>query len=214
MRLFHEYYATHSTHPILISEFNHPYALSEWKKLDDGRLSMYATAGDWCNMLRTYIASAGPAPILLVQEDVWLTSPVSKDSISYAIEQMRAMGAGCVRLYPCPGADEDYGDPYIGMVMKGIDYRISCAPAVWNPSYLLSVLRRIKGGPADFEISGTKAAESLEDPVLAWKREVVPWPLEVLYSAISRGKWNPDAKVLCDAHGITAIDWGKRGFDL
>lgn len=166
--------------------------------------------GDWCSVLRTFACQVNDYPILM-QEDFFLTGHVDNDLIVYAQKQMKAMGAGCVRLYPCPGANEDYGDPFVGMVTKGTDYRISCQAAIWEPNYLLKILRQCKGTAADFEINGTKIAESLPEPVLAWKRKATPWPMSYLCSAISRGKWNPDAKKLCDEHGIY-VDFEKRGF--
>lgn len=207
---FQHYYADYAVRPVLVTDDG---ATEEWATINDGRVSRFAAQGDWCNILRTYVGSQKPEEaILLIQEDMWLTRSVDKEKIAHAISQMRAMGAGCVRLYPCPGADTEYGDPYVGAVRYGTLYRVSCQPAIWTAGYLLKVLRGVSGTAADFEIHGTKVAEKLEEPVLAWKRDAEPWPLEIICSAVSRGKWSRDAKKLCDDHGIL-VDWEKRGFE-
>lgn len=161
----------------------------------------------WCDVVSKY-AALNNDNLLLMQEDLFLTAPVRQDLIEHALEQMKSRNAGMVRLYPCPGADEDYGDPHFGIVKKGSRYRISCQTGVWRPDYLHAIASRFKT-PAEFEIHGTEFAETLPDEVLAFKRDSGPWPMEYLCSGISRGKWNPDAKKLFEQHGISA-DYSLR----
>lgn len=162
----------------------------------------------WCRMLfENVLRSDGP--ILMFQDDFFLSGPVHSHLIEYAIDQLHTRGAGSVRLYPCPGAEADYGDPYFGIVPHHTRYRTSCQATIWRPAYLAQIAARGET-PMDFELLGSVfASTNLPDEVLAFKREVQPWPLEYLCSAIDRGKWNPDAKTLCEKHGILA-DWSLR----
>lgn len=186
--------------------------------VDDGRgvpadiaKATFKTDAPWSRMLSSF-AMRDDSDVLVMQEDFFLTAPVRQDLIEHALEQMKARNAGMVRLYPCPGADEEYGDPHFGIVKKGSRYRISCQVSIWRPDYLHAIASRFKT-PAEFEIHGTEFAETLPDEVLAFKRDSGPWPLEYLCSGISRGKWNPDAKKLFEQHGIMA-DYSLREMEL
>jgi hypothetical protein len=165
----------------------------------------------WCGTLAEFAADCGQSEILLLQEDFFLTAPVHPDLIERALEQMHARHAGMVRLYPCPGADEDYGNPHFGMVSRGSRYRISLQASIWNPQYLYAIASRFNT-PQEFELDGTTLSNDLPDEVLAFQRDVLPRPMEYLVTAIVRGKWQPEAKALCDAHGIAA-DFSMRGFN-
>lgn len=167
----------------------------------------------WCESISlfTKIKPVKDKPVLLMQEDFFINAPVRQDMIEHALGQMEKRNAGCVRLYPCPGSDLDYGDSYFGEVSEFAQYKVSCQAAIWDPEYLSRVASYAKGSPAEFEITGTARAWTLNQPVLAWKREIEPWPLSYLCSAIGRGLWSQDAKKLCDANHI-AVDWTFRGF--
>lgn len=164
----------------------------------------------WSQALAEY-AKRQSGPVLLMQEDFWLNAPVNQSLVDHALDQMKSRNAGMIRLYPCPGADEDYGDEHYGIVKKGSKYRINCQSSIWRPDYLHAIASRCGSTPRDFELNGTKIAESLPDEVLAFKRESGPPAVQYLCSAISRSQWNPDAKTLCDLHGIE-VDWSLRGF--
>jgi hypothetical protein len=147
-----------------------------------------------------------------MQEDFFLNAPVREELIDEALWKLDATGAGMIRLYPCPGADTDYdGDPRWGIVWPGSDYRISCQASIWEPAYLGRITGLCKK-PNDFEINGTKISAQLSQLVLAFKREVKPWPMEYLCSAISRGLWNPDAIELCNRLNIP-IDLSMRAIE-
>lgn len=165
--------------------------------------------GSWCEMLASYAADLGEESCLLFQEDFLLTAPVKRELVEDGLDWL-GNGIGMVRLYPCPGAEQDGEDTNYAIVPRGTPYRISCQASIWNPQFLYAIASRLKT-PAEFEIEGSKLAESLPDTVLAFKRDLQPWPLEYLCSAISRGKWNPDAKKLCDKANIS-VDWTMREF--
>lgn len=176
--------------------------------------SAYPTCTSWCEVLSAFafnIDRGDRLPILLFQEDFFLTAPVRQELVEHGLQQMAERDAACVRLYPCPGSDADYGDPYFGIVNRGTPYRTSCQAAFWRPRHLYEIAKWFQT-PSEFETSGTTLSEDLPSDVLAFKRDMQPWPMEYLCSAISRGKWNPDAKRLCDTLGIE-VDWSARPFD-
>lgn len=150
-------------------------------------------------------------PILLMQEDFFLTAPVHQWLIDQALYWMRFWNAGACRLYPMPGADGTWDDDRWGFVRKSTRYRINCQAAIYRPDYLYDIATHCGTTPSDFEIWGTEYADTLPDMVLACYRESKPWPMEYLCSGISRGQWNPDTKPLFEANGIE-VDWAKRGF--
>ncbi len=167
--------------------------------------------GTWCQMLAKFAAKTNE-PILLFQEDFFLNQKVNHDVIQHAMDCLEyQIGVSCVRLYPCPGGDMPSIDPYFAPVNFNHQYRISCQAAIWKPSYLSAVADYADGGPWDFELIGSPYSRTLIGDVLAFKRELKPWPVEYICSAISRGQWNPDAKKLCDREGIE-VDWSMRPF--
>lgn len=177
--------------------------------IPNAEIQAYGKGKSWCEVLAE-LASNVDAPLLIFQEDFLLNAPVKQELVSEALAQLILRKAGMIRLYPCPGAEGDSVNEHFGIVPKGTQYRISCQSSIFNPLYLYAIAQGLNS-PADFEIEGTKRSESLPNEVLAFKREVEPWPMEYLCSAISRGKWNPDAKKLCDYYDI-AVDWSLREF--
>lgn len=164
----------------------------------------------WCQLVAEY-ANASLEPLLLFQEDFFLTEPVNENLIFRGLDELIKYKAGCVRLYPCPGGDHDYGNPYYAVVDQYAQYRISCQVAIWQSEFLSRIARASKEGPSEFEIIGTISAWDQSDIILALKRDVQPWPMQYICSGISRGLWNPDSKKLCDQYGI-ANDWSMRAF--
>lgn len=150
---------------------------------------------DWSKSIADFAVGIAD-DLLMFQEDFFLNAPVQTELVDEALEEMHRVNAGAVRLYPCPGANRDYGHPHYGIINRGTPYRISCQATIWRSDYLATIAK-ITGSPSDFEISGTWFANSFPDTVLAFKRECEPWPLSYICSAIGRGKWNPDAINLC-----------------
>lgn len=165
----------------------------------------------WCSVLARCAKESDEA-VIVMQEDMFLNAPVRQELIEYALEQMGIHGAGCVRLYPCPGSNQDYGDPYFGIVKKGTKYLISCQASIFRADYLYTIASQCDdhGEASSFEIQGSWIANGLPDTVLAFNRDVKPWPIVYIASAISRGLWNPDAIRLCEANGIP-LDLSMRG---
>lgn len=173
-------------------------------------VNSFSAKGDWCSILHEF-AERSSEEILLMQDDFFITAPVKHSLIEHGLKQMAAKHAACVRLYPCPGADEDCGDKYYGLINLNQPYLVSCQAAIWDASYLAKITQNCGSTAADFEIMGSNVARTLQRVSLAFKRDMTPWPLEYICSGISRGLWNPDTKRLCDSHGIE-VDWSMRSF--
>jgi len=184
----------------------------DFPEIDNNQPRICRTVGpgsSWCEIVAT-VAKESDEPILLMQEDFFLNAPVQQGVVEKALQMVESQKASMVRLYPCPGAAQDSGDPHFGIIPPGTRYRISCQASIWEPIYLRRIAQPF-GSPAEFEIDGTAWADHLPDEVFAFKRDVQPWPLNYLCSAIGRGLWSQDAKRLCDEHNIE-VDWSLRGF--
>lgn len=160
----------------------------------------------WAPMVASHARSVSDnprEPILLMQEDFFLTARVQAHLIQEAEDLYWQTGAGCVRLYPCPGSEDmAYQFADFGIIPKATDYRISCQAAIWRPAFLESLASRCGETASDFEIQGTALALQMDEPVWSWKRDRQPWPMEYLCSAINRGKWNPAAIEICRKVGF------------
>ena len=166
----------------------------------------------WCARLLAYVKTTDE-PFILMQDDFWLNEEVRIDLVEHCHDQMVLLGAGCVRLYPCPGGDLHYGDKYVALVPANAPYRISCQSAIWNPRYVEFLLERTKAADAwEFEQLCTPISRENPAPVLAYKREMKPWPMEYFCSAVTRGKWTLGVKEFCEKVGVTDVDWGVRPF--
>lgn len=180
----------------------------------DLRQQVYQTGYDrgWCYNLLEGLASEPPSEIiLLMQEDFFLTAKVDTAQIEQYCHYMWAHSeVHCIRLYPCPGAFENYDEwPKIGTHPPGVPYRVSCQAALWR----ISTLRMILGAcrtPVEFEMEGSRHADRWFNKGFysVW-REKEPWPLEYLCSGISRGRWNPDALKLFEKHNLN-VDLSLR----
>lgn len=165
----------------------------------------------WCSVIaRTALDSS--EELLILQEDFFLTAPTQQSLVEHGLKLLNETGAGCVRLYPCPGGIKEFGDPYFAIVPRGTRFRISCQAGIWNKDFLYRVAcgsMSTTGEAGDFENLGSLFADELQPEVLAFKREITPWPVQYLASAITRGQWNPDAIRLCEEHGIP-LDRSQR----
>ena len=174
---------------------------------------VFLTRGkSWCQGLAEFCSQTSE-PFLLMQEDFLLNAPVRQELVERGLKILERDNVGAVRLYPCPGSTESISseNPYYGRVARHTRYRTSCQATIWKPEYLHAIASRFNT-PAEFEIDGSAwASQHLPAEVWAFKREVKPWPMEYLCSAIGRGLWSQDAKKLCDLHGIE-VDWSMRGF--
>src|SRR5688572_9058363 len=89
----------------------------------------------WCAIVATFAAEMDDQPILLMLDDLFLTGPPNQEMIDHALKILERDNVGAVRLYPCPGANEEAGDPYFGRVARHTQYRNSTLATIWRPSY-------------------------------------------------------------------------------
>jgi hypothetical protein len=166
----------------------------------------------WLDLLADYVAKQNES-ILLMQEDFFISEPVHPELIQHAISLFDDERVGCVRLLPMPGGSVDIGDPFFRGMDLHDDYRISCQAAIWKPSYLGLIAKACpRKNPWRFELDGTEISRNMPQLILSFKREVQPWPMNYLCSAITKGQWEPTAKALCDREGISDVDWTRRKF--
>lgn len=162
----------------------------------------------WCRVVAEFAAQE-KQPILLMQEDFFINAPVNELLIVKGLQQLEERNAAMVRIYPCPGGDIPYGDKWYAKIPKGTRYRVSCMASIWEPRILAEIASKCGETPFDFEITGSKLSNDYKEPFLAFRRDVQPWPLSYICSAISRGKWEPHALEFCRANGIE-VDTSMR----
>lgn len=161
--------------------------------------------GNWGQMLAAF-ASRTQEPILLFLDDFFLNAPANGELIHRGLSLLTP-NVGCVRLYPCPGPDEDFTE-HFGKVAQNAAYRISTMPAIWQPEFLKQIAERFDN-PWDFETKGTEFSWNVQCDVLAFKRELSPWPVSILATGITRAKWNENSKQLFEKYSIP-VDWSLR----
>lgn len=160
----------------------------------------------WNRILSDFCREYDDEPIMLFLEDYFLTSTPNQRLIDHALLEYMFHKAACVRLYPCPGGDEEYGDPYFARVPDHAPYRISTQVGIWYPG-ALRVIADNTDSPQAFELDGSRHYKG--GPIFAFKRDVQPWPLEYICTAIVRGVWQRGAIEHCERHQIP-IDTSKR----
>lgn len=163
----------------------------------------------WTRILGEFSGRYHDQPLLIFQEDFWINATVNELLIEKGLQQLQERKAAMVRIYPCPGGDIPYGDKWYAEIPKGTRYRVSCMASIWNPRILAEIASKCGETPFDFEITGSKLSNDFDEPFLAFRRDVQPWPINFYASAISRGKWEPAALAFCNANGIE-VDLSMR----
>ncbi len=181
----------------------------EYRSAAPSNVQVCEYGSTWCGNLSEFCKDNPGEPVLMMLDDFWLNAPVDVDLVYAGLEQMEEKNAGCVRLYPCPGPDEEYGDSHFGIVPRGARYRVSTQAALWRPSYLQQIAQQYQT-PWEFELGGSVFSDSLPEPVLAFKRELQPWPVSY-YGALRHGQWAPGVKPFMETMRID-VDWNRRGF--
>lgn len=154
---------------------------------------------DWSSSFRCTLEQI-PCPYVIVMiEDFLPTKSVDTAKIDRLITYMEAKGAGCLRLFPCPGPDLLCLDnPEVGGISKGADYRLSLQAAIWNKQTLLELLR--EGESAwELELNGTKRTNDLDVPFLCVTGDS---PIPYFCTGVVKGKWVREAVELCEKEGI------------
>ena len=169
----------------------------------------------WSDNLRRVLERLDAEYLLYLQEDYFLTGPPLEEALTGMVDRLDAEGADLLCLRPMPpgyGA-EDWpqvpgSDGGLSEIPAGSPWRGRLQAAFWRRTALLAALR--PGESAwDFEAD---AAERLR-PLRAWTvtggsdaAEALPY----LSSAIVRGLWTTEARLLCEGAGVR-IEPGCRG---
>ena len=154
---------------------------------------------DWSSSFRRMLERIPQPYVIVMIEDFLPTQSVDTAKIDRLITYMQEKGAGCLRLYPCPGPDLPCLDnPEVGEISKGADYRLSLQAAIWNKQTLLELLR--EGESAwELEINGTKRTNGLDVPFLCVTCDS---PIPYFCTGVVKGKWVREAVELCEKEGI------------
>lgn len=125
--------------------------------------------------------------VVFVQEDMLLDAIVNADLWIKLLSVMKEKKAGVLYLNGQVGENKyvkeirEYED--IMEYPKGMPYRISYAPAIWDKDYLVGISNRYDFG-ADFERLGSRFSDGLDRCILGYKFNAYPY-----INAIRRGKW-------------------------
>ena len=170
-------------------------------KYNNKRVKMIAIGDevDWSSDFRCMLERISQQYVIVLMEDFLLIKSVDTTKIDRLITYMEAKGAGCLRLFPCPGPDLPCLDnPEVGEISKGADYRSSLQAAIWNKQTLLELLR--EGESAwELEINGTKRTNDLDVPFLCVTGDS---PIPYFCTGVVKGKWVREAVELCEKEGI------------
>ncbi|CAD6491158.1 MAG: hypothetical protein FFODKBPE_00095 [Candidatus Argoarchaeum ethanivorans] len=170
-------------------------------KYDHGRVKTIAVGDetDWSSDFRSMLEQIPQPYVIVLIEDYLLTQHIDTTMIEELITYMGDKGAGCLRLYPCPGPDLPCSDnPLVGEISKGADYRLSLQAAIWDKQVLLELLR--EGESAwELEINGSKRTSDLDAPFLS---VIGDSPIPYFCTGVVKGKWVKEAVKLCATEGI------------
>ena len=154
----------------------------------------------WCKTVLNGLDCIQQRSVLLLQDDFFINAPVREDLVKISVEHMNEVGANALRIYPCPGPDEECEGNF-GVLSKNADYRVSCQATIWDRAILRIMMMRFET-PMQFELEGTMWARKLTLDLLGWRRDSVPWPISYICTAIVRGCWTKSAIEFCTEEGI------------
>ena len=127
--------------------------------------------------------------VIFVQEDMLLYDKVNTErieSLCDLVEKDRHVGA--LRLLPYYGVQSSKAVQYrdredIIKYPKGIPYRVTYAPSIWDRNYLLELSQKFEYA-ADFERKGSEMSNRMPYLMLGYKYVAYPY-----INGILRGKW-------------------------
>ena len=149
----------------------------------------------WCQNLIKGLEKIDDDYVMMFLEDMFLCETPDQDALNQARDLVRLDNVGAVRVGP--GAEEceemAYGFRRVGRMLRSTNYRISTSPTIWDKEFLLFTLRGPRINTAwDFEITGTKQSVAPTGKDIL-KMTQTPPPVQVLYTAITRGRWEEGA---------------------
>lgn len=146
----------------------------------------------WCRNLYDYLETIDDEHVLMTLDDMWIDGRVKTAFVHFAYGYVKLHESiGLFRLCPAPPGDDTHGQKKFGGVPKRTKYRTSTAPGIWRTDYL----RRIAGfgwnTAWEFELCGEKEADRMPERVVAVHENYRP--LRVIYTAVTKGIWEPGA---------------------
>ena len=161
----------------------------------------------WSDNLKKALQLIREEYVLLFIDDLFLLSPVQAERLEKVFSWIIVNRPNCVRMncyadnYPVPNKpDKPYND-FLGIVSKGMDYRVSTVLTVWKREYLMNLLG--EGENAwEFEICGTERANFSDGYYSTYENHFH------VVNCVIRGKWRPSA--ICKLNDI-GIKINKEG---
>lgn len=156
---------------------------------------------DWSTSFRTILKQIPNNYILLLLEDIFITSKIDTDRITQHLQYMKDNKAKHIHLVPTPKPNKWVMNQEFGVYEKGTPYRVNVV-GYWDKEYLLSLL--LDGeSPWDFEIQGSYRTV-YDDGFYCLEK-----PLFSLVHVLEKGSWLPEAVSYCKEHDVS-LDIDKR----
>ena len=156
---------------------------------------------DWSTSCRNILRQIPNKYILLLLEDIFITSKIDSDKINQHLQYMKDNKAKHIHLAPTPKPDKWVLDQEFGVYEKGAPYRVNVV-GYWDKEYLLSLL--LDGeSPWDFEIKGSYRT-AYDDGFYCLQK-----PLFSSVHILEKGRWLPEAVNYNKKHN-TSLEIEKR----
>lgn len=184
---------------------------AEWLYKDVGDsgspVIVYTTPKDrgWCDNFCRLSPVLQGMRILLFQEDFLLKAPVDTPVVQRLVRYAHDVGAGCLRLMPCPGPDRPWRDPFLGVIGPEADYRVSLQVAIWDLELFRS-LAMAAASPWVMEREGAKLTRDIPSSFLSVHRtspEEAGSPIPYFATAVRNRRWLKGALDLLRREGIS-----------
>lgn len=200
------------------------YTISNRLDFGSGRCVNIKTGDDlgWAANLKFALEQIPSTYVLMWLDDMLLDHPVFEARVYQALELMRndlswggvRLGSGPEDVHPSTNSKRS--EQVFVQIKQESQYRISTSPTLWRVSYLKQILEKDCVPPIknawDFELVGTVIARKFPDRIAKCKSETPA--IQVQYTAITRGEWEPGALRYLDSQGITVnITRKVRGYD-
>lgn len=161
---------------------------------------------DWSTTLRRQLEQIPCEYILSSDSDMYLARRVDTAALSRLLVRLRELDGGCIRLRPAPPPDVGLGgDPAIGEILPGAEYRCSFQPTIWRRTTLLRTLRDGETG-WQWEIEGSLRTKGDREKFYS----TYDWLFHYCdFNPVTRGKWHPKMRGFLKRHQIEG-DLGQR----
>jgi len=150
---------------------------------------------DWSTSCRNILKQIPNKYILLLLEDIFITSKIDTDRITQHLQYMKENKVKHIHLVPTPKPDKWIMNREIGVYEKGAPYRVNVV-GYWDKEYLLRLL--LDGeSPWDFEIKGSYRTV-YDDGFYCLQK-----PLFSTLHVLEKGRWLPEAVNYSKEHNIS-----------